>query len=151
MTETIFIKGEPHVVTQCGACGVFHTVPEIVYDCHKREGGYHCCPNGHQRGWNKGTDAIERENTRLERDRLKQRTAQLEDEAKAATERAIQAEQAAGKAMAANKKLKKRAAAGTCPCCQRTFSNMADHMKYQHPDFVADTGAKVVPIKRVKA
>jgi hypothetical protein len=25
---------------------------------------------------------------------------------------------------------------------------MAEHMKHQHPDFVADGGAKIVPLKR---
>lgn len=61
MTDTIIIKGEYHAVTQCGTCGVWYTVPQIVYECHRREGGYHCCPNGHSRGWDKGADAIERE------------------------------------------------------------------------------------------
>jgi hypothetical protein len=45
------------------------------------------------------------------------------------------------------KRIKKRAAAGTCPCCQRSFSNMATHMKRQHPDYVKESGANVVPIK----
>lgn len=44
-------------------------------------------------------------------------------------------------------RIKKRAAAGTCPCCKRTFSNMAEHMKKEHAAFVVETGAKVVPIK----
>jgi hypothetical protein len=65
-----------------------------------------------------------------------------------AEERASLASVRAEKAERKVKKLTKRTAAGTCPCCQRTFSNMAEHMKHQHPQFVADTGAKVVPIKR---
>lgn len=141
MAEVITIRGERHVVTQCGTCAVWHTVPEIVYECHRREGGFHSCPNGHQRGWSKGAEEIERENIRRERDRLKQETARLADEIAAQTARAEKAE-------AATKRLKKRTAAGTCPCCKRTFSNMAEHMKHQHPEFVADTGAKVVPLKR---
>lgn len=146
--ETIILNGERHTVTQCGSCGVWHTVPEIVYESHRSEGGYHSCPNGHQRGWAKGTDAIERENIRLERDRLKQDQARLEDEKRLAEERASLALVRAEKAEAATKRLKKRASAGTCPCCNRTFANMAEHMKHQHPQFVADEGAKVVPIKR---
>lgn len=142
--EVILIGGERHVVTQCGTCAVWHTVPEIVYESHRREGGFHHCPNGHQRGWDKGTDAIERENTRRERDRLKQETARLEEERSEAVARAEKAERA-------TKRLKKRTAAGTCPCCQRTFANMAEHMKHQHPEFVSETGAKVVPIKRAIA
>lgn len=141
MSDVIIIRGERHVVRQCGACAVWHTVPEIIFEDHKRLGGFHHCPNGHARGWDKGTDAIERENIRRERDRLKQDAARLEEEASQARVRAEKAE-------AATKRLKKRTAAGTCPCCQRTFSNMAEHMKGQHPEFVADSGAKVVPMKR---
>lgn len=33
---------------------------------------------------------------------------------------------------------KKRAAAGTCACCKRTFSNVARHMKTKHPEFVKE-------------
>lgn len=140
MTDIIFIKGERHVVTQCGSCAVWHTVPEIVYEDHKRLGGFHSCPNGHQRGWDKGADAIERENTRRERDRLKQDAARLQDEIAAQRERADKAE-------AATKRLKKRAAAGTCPCCQRTFSNMSRHMQTKHPEFKAEA-VNVVPLKK---
>ncbi len=32
-------------------------------------------------------------------------------------------------------KVKKRAANGVCPCCNRTFSDLARHMKAKHPDF----------------
>lgn len=33
------------------------------------------------------------------------------------------------------KRIEKRAAAGTCPCCHRTVSQMASHMKTKHPEF----------------
>lgn len=36
----------------------------------------------------------------------------------------------------AKTKLKKRIAAGVCPCCRRPFENLLRHMKHQHPDFV---------------
>jgi uncharacterized Zn finger protein (UPF0148 family) len=32
-------------------------------------------------------------------------------------------------------KLKKRSAAGVCPCCNRTFKQLANHMAQKHPDF----------------
>jgi hypothetical protein len=78
---------------------------------------------------------------RRERDRLKQDTARLEEEASLARVRAEKAEAAA-------KRLKKRASAGTCPCCSRTFANMAEHMKQKHPELLAEGGTKVVPLKR---
>lgn len=129
MSDTILIKGERHVVTQCGSCGVWFTVPEIVYDSHRSEGGFHSCPNGHSRGWNKGTDAIERENIRRERDQLKQDTARLADEIAAQKARADAAERRIIQ-------VRRRHAAGVCPCCNRTFANMQRHMKSKHPNVV---------------
>lgn len=32
-------------------------------------------------------------------------------------------------------KIKNRVAAGVCPCCSRTFSNLARHMAGKHPDY----------------
>jgi hypothetical protein len=32
-------------------------------------------------------------------------------------------------------RLRKRTKAGVCPCCNRTFKQLARHMSTQHPDF----------------
>lgn len=117
MTDT------PLTSIQCGSCGVWHAIPTAMYEKCVEEGGFWHCPNGHSRGFNEGRR--EREAVRLERDRLKQRVAMLEQEA--ATERA-QSEKKI-------RRLQRRAKAGTCPCCKRSFANMSDHMKTKHPDF----------------
>ena len=129
MPQVIMIQGERHVVTQCGTCAVWHTIPEVIHSCYKREGGFWHCPNCHQRGWDKGTDAIERENTRRERDRLKQEAARLAEEIAAEKARADVAEKKYLQA-------RRRSAAGVCPCCNRTFANMQRHMKAKHPNVV---------------
>ena len=36
---------------------------------------------------------------------------------------------------AAKTKLKNRIANGVCPCCNRSFHNLQQHMSKQHPDF----------------
>jgi len=147
VSEIILLRGSRHVVWQCQTCGVFATCPEVVYEQQRAEGGYHHCPNGHQWGWD--GQSCEREKLRQERDRLKQDQARLEEEARQAWASAAALRERADKAEKSAKRLKKRSSAGTCPCCARTFSNMAEHMKHQHPEFVADGGAKVVPIKRI--
>jgi len=131
---------------ECITCGVFHAMPAVLVDRDREQGGYRYCPNGHQQGWSK--DQSENEIIRRERDRLKQDAARLVEEASAAQSEAFEQRERAIKAETINKRLKKRAAAGACPCCKRTFANMAEHMKHRHPDFIADAGAKVVPIKR---
>lgn len=37
-----------------------------------------------------------------------------------------------------NTRLKKRIAAGVCPCCNRSFANLREHMAGQHPDFTGE-------------
>jgi hypothetical protein len=97
------------------------------------------CPNGHSLIFTEyAADRLQRE-----LDRTKQQIARVEDEKREAERRADLAEKR-------EKRLKKRASAGTCPCCQRTFSNMSEHMKHEHPEFVEAEGANVVPIKRSK-
>jgi septation ring formation regulator EzrA len=142
----IYVLGTLCEAYHCLTCGVAFTVPKAVATNQRENGGYHFCPNGHQQGWSKEQSEVEK--LRRERDRLKQQTAQKDDEInglRAEYNKAEQARAAAARKLATHKK---RAAAGTCPCCKRTFGNMAEHMKQSHPEFVAEQGAKVVPIKR---
>src|SRR5262249_7933787 len=117
------------VQLQCGSCGVWHAIPRVLYEKCRDEGGFWHCPNGHQRGWGTGT-------VQAERDRLKQKVAQLNDEV---AELRISRATAEGKRLEAEKKLvasKRRAIAGVCPCCSRTFQNVQRHMKTKHPNVV---------------
>jgi len=119
---------------QCGSCGILHAIPTSMYDAARREGGFWTCPNGHSRGWKNGADQEELAKLRRERDRLAQQAAQKDDELAAQTKQI--------------KKLKKRASAGTCPCCSRSFSNMSTHMRKQHPEFVAENVVQLKTAKR---
>lgn len=47
------------------------------------------------------------------------------------------AQESLAKEQRAKVRLRKRIAAGVCPCCHRTVSQMARHMKTKHPDFTA--------------
>lgn len=91
------------------------------------------CPAGHQQHY-LGETVLQRE--RRLRQVAEQETARLADEAAVAVRARLRAEQE-------TRRLKKRASAGTCPCCQRTFGNMARHMKSKHPTY------NVVPLKAV--
>lgn len=118
------------VMMCCGECGIEFQVPDFFQEERKKTGkGWHC-PNGHPRVYRE-SDA---DRFRRERDRALQQIAERDDML-AAKDREI-------------KRIKKRAASGTCPCCQRSFGNMALHMKRQHPEYVKETGANVVQLKR---
>lgn len=114
-----------HAVT-CASCGVLFAIPESFhkaarkYNATSHPGNYWsiCCPFGHQ--WHyTGRDETQelRDQLRATRDLLA-----VEESAHAAT-RGHVVRQA------------KRAAAGVCPCCNRTFQQLARHMKAKHPSY----------------
>jgi hypothetical protein len=115
----------------CRTCGVVHAYPEVLWEEKEESGGYIFCPNGHQWGFREGRK--ERDAVHRERDLLKQQTARLEDELREAAARAAKAE-------AESKRIMTRTGAGVCPCCNRSFAQLARHMKAKHPD--------VVPLKQ---
>lgn len=114
-------------------CGTPFALPQQLLNAARNAGHTIYCPHGHTVVWKE----TEVDRLRRERDRLKQDAARIEQERWDAIRRADKAE-------AATKRLKKRASAGTCPCCQRTFSNMATHMKKQHPSFGDKPALKVM-------
>jgi len=127
MSQVVTLAGAPHVLWQCKTCGVLATCPEVVYDQHRAEGGFHFCPNGHSWGWSK--ENCEREELRRERDRLKQQVAARDDEVARQIAMRKQIEGKLGR-------VTKRINHGVCPCCNRTFGNLARHMKSKHPNVV---------------
>lgn len=113
---------------QCKTCGVVHYIPTAMYLGLQENGGYYHCPNGHQWGWNKAKEQ-ELDRVHRERDRAVQEQARLADDA-VAKEKEIA-------------RLKKRSAAGVCPCCTRTFTNMSRHIKTKHPEMIAENVVKL--------
>lgn len=131
--EIVDIRGRRHVVTDCRKCGVVYTVPEVMYDTMRADGGFAHCQNGHSWGWREGTK--QRDELRAERDRLKQDAARLCDELNAANKKVVRME-------ADIVRNECRAKAGVCPCCKRTFKQLAAHMKTKHPQYATQQPGK---------
>lgn len=135
----------------CGPC--YHCksdmwLPYPLYEAAKRSDKItFYCAYGHPQVFAQGESDLEK--MRRERDRLLQRTVQL-DEARVEAERRLATAQnmlnRQGKEMV---KARKRAKAGTCPCCHRTFRQMALHMAKQHPEFKADLNPLASANKRL--
>lgn len=130
-----------YVEVQCCKCGALFGVESGHHATLRRTGGDFYCSNGHQQSYKES----EADRLRLERDRLKQQLAERNDEiARQRNLREIETRRVSA-AKGQITKLKQRAKAGVCPCCNRTFSNMAAHMKTQHPDMdptVIDLGVE---------
>lgn len=114
------------VTTECW-CGVVHAIPASL-DKQAREhkkGVY--CPLGHSWVYSQSVE----EKLAAERAR--------HDQTKAEVARQRRLREAEERSHAATRghltRQRKRAKAGVCPCCNRTFQQLARHMKSQHPDF----------------
>jgi hypothetical protein len=109
---------------ECCNCGTLFAMPAILYRRARADAEvWFYCPNGHKQHY-----------TETEVQRLR---AKLDEQTRVATsalERARRAEEGEQKAVDEAKRLKKRVQAGVCTCCNRTFQNLARHMKTKHPE-----------------
>lgn len=127
---------------ECISCFVVFGVPRGFVDRRRKDTQTFYCPNGHSMSWKEG----EADKLRRERDRLKQDAARLEEEKNTAWRTATEQRERAEAAEKRETRLKKRAAAGSCPCCNRNFANLASHIKAKHPELAPEQSAKVVAI-----
>lgn len=127
---TTFTGIETFEIERCCKCGVAFAMTTDFQRRRRNDHGLFCCPSGHQQHYTGPSD----------RDRAQRLAGELDME----RTRRQQAEKAADYATRARKavstrlrKVKTRVGHGVCPCCNRTFRALADHMATQHPDYAA--------------
>jgi hypothetical protein len=129
MPGTLTYSGQL-VIVKCW-CGITHAVPHELYDYQQRQhrDGERqraiYCPLGHD--WYMAGEG--------EAARLRRQLDAARDRAGRFASQRDQAEASARAYKGVATKARKRAKAGTCPCCNRTFKQLARHMASQHPDF----------------
>jgi hypothetical protein len=109
--------------TECTACGVTFAMPSFMLKDRRETKQSFFCPNGHSLSYS------ESENDRLKSElvREKQRREIAESTARMEATRAQ-------RAIAERDQIRKRMQHGVCPCCKRTFQNVARHMATKHPE-----------------
>lgn len=116
-------------VTSCW-CGIHLAIPEDLYDYAHRHKTTVWCPLGHMFVWNDTTEK-ELEETRARLAQVRRR--------EIATRDLLRHEERSHAAtrghLTRKRKQLVRVKAGVCPCCNRTFQQLARHMKAKHPDF----------------
>jgi hypothetical protein len=123
----------------CGKCGGTYALNERYRADRQKEGnGWHCpyC----QTSWGYfGNGDI---------DDLKKKVANAEYREKLERERKERALSEANQLRfslrsqkGAMSRIKNRVKHGVCPCCTRSFTNLREHMKTQHPDYSAEKTA----------
>jgi hypothetical protein len=116
---------------ECWVCGLPFGMPTHYRDEARSKSHTIYCPRGCK------LSLGESEAAKL-RQQLENRDRELEYQEKA-TKRANQRVTKERRSHAATKglltKTKKRVSNGVCPCCKRSFQQLARHMKGQHPEY----------------
>jgi hypothetical protein len=131
-------------------CGILFAVPKSLFDYYTRQndrqpGSYElCCPLGH-----KMIPAGQSEAAKL-RDELARERHRTE-QARAEAEHVRQQRDAAERRVAARKgvatRLKRKIAAGRCPCCSHLFKDLKQHMRTEHPKWDPEQAATALESK----
>jgi hypothetical protein len=125
-------------IVDCGECNIPFAIPDNLYRARRRDGKSFYCPNGHYIHWG------DNENTKLkaELDQARADAAWHQGRATRARAEAEHQKRVAAGYKGALTRARRRIANGVCPCCKRSFVGVAQHMRTQHPDFLADLEAK---------
>lgn len=118
------------VLEECCNCGVPFALSRYLKAERLNDHRNFYCPNGHPQHYTGKTDA---EREREARERAERMLASREEDL-----RIERISHAATKGQLT--KTRKRVANGVCPCCHRTFQQLARHMKAKHPEHVAESG-----------
>lgn len=122
-------------IETCYTCRMEFGMTDSFFDSMNRlkEKGMFYCPAGHGQHYVTGESALDK--MRRERDRAIQEQARLHERIREETERkeALQRKNIATRGVVT--RIKNRISNGVCPCCNRTFINLHNHMKTKHPDY----------------
>lgn len=117
-------------------CGIYMAVPDSLFDQAYNRGKTIYCPLGHTMTWRETeTDRLRKRTEAAERKLAYEQSRRDQAEAGAREERE---RTAAARAEVA--RTRKRAAAGACPCCNRSFVQLQRHMATKHPEFLDGLG-----------
>lgn len=122
------------VVCPNSECSITHAIPERLRADAERAGNSKIswyCPNGHSATYI-GMSEEDKLRARLQRESDRAARLAAERDQLKASERAQRA--AATRARNQRDKERKRVGNGVCPCCNRTFKQLAAHMKAKHPE-----------------
>lgn len=104
-------------VEDCGICGILFAVDRQYLNDRREDLAVFYCPNGHGMSY-----------TESESDRLRAALTATRDQLSAANRRTAGLRERSRRERA-------RISNGVCPCCKRSFSNLARHMNGQHPGY----------------
>ena len=119
----------------CASCGMAFGMPTDVQHRRRDDHALFYCPDGHQQQY---TGLSDRE--KAERDLVRERAAH--DQTRASRDYALAERDSQCRRVSALSgviaRTKNRIAVGVCPCCKRTFKQLASHMADKHPSYAEE-------------
>lgn len=128
--QTIFMDLEK---LTCCDCGIIFGVPSMWQKKRREDAKFFYCPNGHSQHYPEDT---EKKRLQRELEQEKKRRAWAESSRDMHRSNAERQSRRAASYKGIATKTKKRVGNGVCPCCNRTFQNLMNHMKTKHPKYV---------------
>lgn len=126
--ETFITTRSTELTVMTCWCGLIHAVPTNLYDVYIESDHKNLhCPLGHSYVPSKRREKRE--------DKLAAKVAHLREQNEHLREERQQAEKKASTYKGHLTRTKKRISGGVCPCCNRSFENLARHMKSKHPKY----------------
>lgn len=137
-TNTLsYVQAFTVIVCSYEGCGVSFALNDEYISARRDDHQTWYCPNGHPRYY-PGENKLEREQ-RL-RQRAERAAANAQESARSHRAEAELQRRKAAAARGQVTKVKRRVGKGVCPCCNRSFVDLARHMAGKHPDY-ADSEA----------
>lgn len=128
-------------VLDCCNCGMIFAVPKALDSRWQRLGEIQTfyCPMGHPQSYVGKSDEQKLREAEKNLKNTRKRLEWAEHNANQARKDADRAEHRRRGEMAAKTRIKNRIANGVCPCCNRTFQNLARHMTNKHPNYATES------------
>ncbi len=121
------VVNSTYELVDCPNCGMSFAITEEFENRRRDDGHSFYCPHGHSMSYGDTTQ----KQLQREREKSARLTARL-DQVKADRDAAERSRSALKGQVT---KIRNRVANGVCPCCNRTFPDLAAHMKTKHPDY----------------
>ena len=119
-----------YTVIDCCSCGALFAVPTDVNDELVDSGRSFCCPNGHSQSYTNSTARqLQKAKDDLAREQARHDQTRADRDATERSRRATKGQLT---------RVKNRVAKGVCPCCNRSFEDLAAHMTTKHPEYAKD-------------
>lgn len=112
----------------CCACHMVFAMTSDFERARREDRKTFYCPAGHQQHYIGLSES----------DKLRNELKRKEEELNAAQSRALKAQATLSNVAKAHHKMRQRVMNGVCPCCNRSFENLRNHMKTEHSDFGQD-------------